>query len=211
MDPARRATYGLALLVFLISVSVYLITLTPTVPFWDAGEFIAVSNILGIPHPPGTPLYVLLGRIATLIPWRSIAERVNALSALPAAFAIVLTYLTTLKFIRLAMGGSSATPIAGARPATAGAAKPEPAGGESWTTPAGSGWMEWVAHIGAFCGAMMLAFSDSFWENSIEAEVYALMSFAQVLVLWLGLRWWEEHERRPTAGPLLLAVYVMWL
>ena len=132
MDPARRATYGLALLVFLISVSVYLITLTPTVPFWDAGEFIAVSNILGIPHPPGTPLYVLLGRIATLIPWRSIAERVNALSALPAAFAIVLTYLTTLKFIRLAMGGSSATPIAGARPATAGAAKPEPSGGESW-------------------------------------------------------------------------------
>ena len=213
MDPARRATYGLALLVFLISVSVYLITLTPTVPFWDAGEFIAVSNILGIPHPPGTPLYVLLGRIAALIPWRSIAERVNALSAIPAALAIVLTYLTTLKFIRLAMGGmnAAAAPVAGAKAADGSYAKPVAPGGEGWTTPAGMGWQEWVAHAGAVCGALMLAFSDSFWENSIEAEVYALMSFAQALVLWLGLRWWEEHERRPTSGPLLLAVYVMWL
>ena len=87
MDAARRATFWIALLVFLISVTVYLITLTPTVPFWDAGEFIAVSNILGIPHPPGTPLYVLLGRIATMIPWGSgvgaAARRVNAMSAIP--------------------------------------------------------------------------------------------------------------------------------
>jgi hypothetical protein len=214
MDPARRATYGLALLVFLISATVYLITLTPTVPFWDAGEFIAVSTILGIPHPPGTPLYVLLGRIATLVPWRSIAERVNALSAIPGALAIVLTYLTTLKFIRLAMSGASAStaPAAGAKTVPGGAAKAADSGdSDGWATRPGFGWQEWVAHIGAFCGALMLAFSDSFWENSIEAEVYALMSFAQVLVLWLGLRWWEEHERRPTSGPLLLAVYVMWL
>src|SRR5258705_8289618 len=57
----------------------------------------------------------------------------------------------------------------------------------------------------------MFAYSDSFWENSIEAEVYSLMSMAQILVFWLGLRWWEEHERRPTSGPLLLCVYLMWL
>ena len=57
----------------------------------------------------------------------------------------------------------------------------------------------------------MFAFSDCFWENAIEAEVYSLMSLAQILVFWLGLRWWEEHERQPTAGPLLLCVYVMWL
>ena len=92
---ARRATHGIAILVFLTAASVYLITLTPTVPFWDAGEFIAVSKILGIPHPPGTPLYVLIGRISTLIPWKSVAERVNALSAIPSALAIMLTYLTT--------------------------------------------------------------------------------------------------------------------
>src|SRR5207247_875752 len=70
---------------------------------------------------------------------------------------------------------------------------------------------EWMAHAGAITGALLFAFSDNFWENAIEAEVYSFMSLAQVLVLWLGLRWWEEHERRPTAGPLLLCVYVMWL
>ena len=82
MDWARRATYGIAALVFLITASVYLATLTPTVPFWDAGEFIACSYILGIPHPPGTPLYVLLGRVATLVPWATVAQRINALSRL---------------------------------------------------------------------------------------------------------------------------------
>lgn len=180
IDWNRRATPVIALLVFLTAVVVYFITLTPTVPFWDAGEFIAVSYILGIPHPPGTPFYVLLGRIATLIPWHTVAERVNALSAVPAALAVMLTYLTGLKLARLAIGESSTVP-------------------------------PWMAHAGAVVGALMLAFSDSYWENAIEAEVYALMSLAQILVLWLGLRWWEEHERRPTAGPLLVAVYVMWL
>src|SRR5262249_7041962 len=70
---------------------------------------------------------------------------------------------------------------------------------------------DWIAHLGAVIGALMFAYSDSFWENSIEAEVYALMSTAQILVFWLGLRWWEEHEKKPTAGPLLLCVCRMWL
>jgi hypothetical protein len=181
MVSSQRVTWVVALGVFLIAASVYFITLTPTVPFWDAGEFIACSYILGIPHPPGTPFYVLLGRIATLVPWASIAQRVNALSALPAALAVMLTYLTGVKIIRLALGKDR------------------------------SASDDWIAHVGAVTGALMLAFSDAFWENSIEAEVYSLMSLAQILVLWLGLRWWEEHEREPTAGPLLLAVYVMWL
>src|ERR1044071_6136527 len=104
MDLTKRVALWVRLGVFLIAASVYFITLTPTVPFWDSGEFIAVSYILGIPHPPGTPFYVLLGRIATLIPWHTVAERVNALSAIPAALAVMLTYLTGLKFARMAFG-----------------------------------------------------------------------------------------------------------
>lgn len=183
-DLMRRATFALGLLVTLLAAAVYFITLTPTVPFWDSGEFIAVSNILGIPHPPGTPFYVLIGRIAAMLPFATIAQRVNGLSALASALAVLLTYLTALRLIRIAQGskGTERTPL-----------------------------HEWIAQTGAVGAALMLAFSDNFWESAIEAEVYAMMSLAQILVFWLGLRWWEAHEKRPTAGPLLVCVYVLWV
>jgi hypothetical protein len=178
-----RTTLLVGLGVLLVALWTYLRTMSPTVPFWDAGEFIAVSKILGIPHPPGTPLYVLLGRMATLVPLGSIAQRVNGLSAVAAALAVLLTYLTTLRLIRIAQRRGI---------------------GE------GAG-REWLAQVGAVVAALMLAFSRTFWSNATGAETYAPMSLAQVLILWLGLRWWEAHDRRPTAGPLLVAVYVMWL
>ena len=195
----KRATPAIAAVVFLLTVAVYLITLTPTVPFWDSGEFIAVSNILGIPHPPGTPFYVLIGRLFTLLPWATIAQRVNALSALASALAVLLTYLTTLRLIRLAQGrGQSGSGPAGTE--ASGSAPVAPAPGA-----------EWMAQLGAVVAALMLAFSDNFWENAIEAEVYSMMSLGQILVFWLGLKWWEAHERRPSVGPLLVCIYVMWL
>jgi hypothetical protein len=181
MDQSRRVTAVLATLVFLAAAVVYLATLAITVPFWDSGEFIAVSKILGIPHPPGTPLYVLLGRMATLVPWFTVAQRVNGLSAIASSFTVMFTYLCILKLARLAQGS---------------ARRPED---------------DWIAQVGAVTGALMFGFSDAFWENSIEAEVYSLMSLAQIMVFWLGLRWWEEHERKPTSGPLLVGLYLMWL
>jgi hypothetical protein len=96
-----------ALCVWLVVATVYMITLAPTVPFWDAGEFIACSYILGIPHPPGTPFYVLLGRVFTLIPWATVAQRINAMSALPSALTVALTYLSGLHLIRLARARSA--------------------------------------------------------------------------------------------------------
>jgi len=181
MSPKSRVATLVALITFLVAAVVYFMTLTPTVPFWDSGEFIAVSYILGVPHPPGTPFFVLIGRLATLIPWHTVAERVNAVSAVSAALTVMLTYLSILRMARMAQGGER---------------KP---------------WHEWAAIAGAFCGALMLAFSDNFWENSIEAEVYQMMSLASILVFWLGLKWWDAHDRKPTVGPLLLATYVMWL
>ncbi len=177
----RGAAVGAAA-VFATSLAVYARTLTPTVPFWDSGEFIAVSHILGIPHPPGTPFYVILGRLASLVlPWPTVAQRVNGLSALASALAVALTFLVTLKLIRLCQRAPRSTAD------------------------------EVLAWAGAAAGSLMLAFSDTFWENATEAEVYALMSLAQILVLWLGLRWWEAHEKKPTLGPLFLIAYVMWL
>jgi len=192
----RRPTPLVASAVFLLAATIFLITLTPTVPFWDSGEFIAVSSILGIPHPPGTPFYVMLGRLATLVPIGSIAQRVNGMSALASALAVCLTYLVTLRLMRLVMGR-------------------EAAGGKPAPEAAANGWIlrnsEVIAQIGAVFAATMLLFSDNFWENSIEAEVYSMSSLAQAAVLWLGLRWWEAHERKPNVGPLMAAIYLMWL
>jgi len=181
MSVKSRVAALVSLLVLAITGFVYLRTLTPTVPFWDSGEFIAVSNILGIPHPPGTPFVVIVCRLATLVPWKSIAERVNAVSALCSALAVFLTYLVTLRLIRLAQGGER-----------------QP-------------WQEWAAIAGAACGALMLAFSDNWWENSIEAEVYQMMSLCTILIVWAGLKWWEARGRKPSLGPLLLATYLLWL
>jgi len=91
MIPKPRMAALVSVLVFFIAFAVYMMTLTPTVPFWDSGEFIAVAKILGVPHPPGTPFFVLIARIATLVPWASVAQRVNALSALSAALAVWIT------------------------------------------------------------------------------------------------------------------------
>src|SRR5882672_11917886 len=113
----RRVTFAVGLFAFGVAAAVFLTTLTPTVPFWDSGEFIAVSNILGVPHPPGTPFYVMLGRLAAMVPIASIAQRVNGLSALASAIAVLLTYLTTLRLIRLAQGrgpSGTGTPAGGA-------------------------------------------------------------------------------------------------
>ena len=78
-DPSSGDAWNrvLALGVFLAALGVYTATLVPTVPFWDSGEYIATSYILGVPHAPGTPLYVLVGRVFTLVPLGAIAQRVN--------------------------------------------------------------------------------------------------------------------------------------
>jgi Flp pilus assembly protein TadD len=202
-----RLTFLAGLLVFLAALGVYLRTLAPTVPFWDGGEFITVSKILGVPHPPGTPFYVLLGRVATLVPLGNFAQRVNGLSALSSALAVLLTYLTTLRLIRIAQrrGVGAPAPAVDAAPAAVADLLAKPAG------LAGALRAEWLPHLGAVVAAFMLAFSSNFWDNATAAETYSEMAMAQVLILWLALRWWEAHDRRPTVGPLLVAVYVMWL
>jgi hypothetical protein len=199
-----RLTFVTGLLVFLAALGVYLRTLVPTAPFWDSGEFITVAKILGIPHPPGTPFYVLLGRVATLVPIGNIAQRVNGLSALASALAVLLTYLTTLRLIRIAQRRGVVVPAAPAPVAV-----PDPlAKPPSLLATLGA---EWLVQLGAVTAAFMLAFSSNFWDNAVGAETYSEMAMAQVLILWLALRWWESHEQRPTVGPLLVAVYVMWL
>jgi Tfp pilus assembly protein PilF len=85
-----------------VAFAVYARTAYRTVPFWDAGEFIATSYTLGIPHQPSTPLYVLIGRLATLLPLGSIAFRVNMLSAVAATLTALFAHLAALRLGRRA-------------------------------------------------------------------------------------------------------------
>ncbi len=108
-----NASTILGLLVALVAFAVYARTAYRTVPFWDAGEFIATSYTLGIPHQPSTPLYVLIGRLATLVPLGSIAFRVNMLSAAATALTVLFAYLAALRLARRLRTGAGPALVAG--------------------------------------------------------------------------------------------------
>lgn len=181
-DPRRHwGYYATATAVFFFTLGVYSVTLTPSCPFWDSGEFIATSHVLGIPHPPGTPLYVIIGRLFSMVPLATIAVRVNWLSALSSALAVLFTFLVTVRFIRYTQG-------------------PERKLSD-----------EILAWTGGACAAFFAAFSNTFWESAIEAEVYALSSWVQVLILYLALRWWEGLEKGEGDNRLLAAWYLCFL
>ena len=94
----KRKSTG-AILLFLLSFFVYLKNLCPTITFGDSGELVTASYLLGIPHPPGYPLYCLLGKLFTFLPFGSIAYRVNLMSVFFASLTVVLIYLVVLKLI----------------------------------------------------------------------------------------------------------------
>src|SRR5437016_14669246 len=90
--PSYRAAAVAAALVFVL----YLMTLAPSTAMWDTSEYIASAYILGLPHPPGNPFFVLLGRFFTILPIaHTIAARVNLLAALCSACRAGLWFLTT--------------------------------------------------------------------------------------------------------------------
>lgn len=169
--------------VFLATLVVYIKTMQPTLSFWDCGEFIAVSAILGIPHPPGTPLYVLIGRLFTLLPiYSDIAVRVNFLSALSSAGAAAFAYLAGQRLLRAILPSSGT-----------------------------SGYSQFLSYAGAACGALMMAFALTQWNNSIEAEVYGLAIMLMMVLLWLTILYLEDRGSGRAERLMVLIVYIATL
>ena len=88
-----RPSYRAAGLTALVVLALYVVTLAPTTAMWDASEYITAAYTLGIPHPPGNPLFVLLGRVASLLPVGGVAYRVNLLAAVCSALAAGIWFL----------------------------------------------------------------------------------------------------------------------
>ena len=171
-----------AWLTFLISFFVYFSTIAPTTSFWDCGEFITCSYVLGVPHPPGAPFYLLIGRLFSMIPWAAdIGLRVNVISALTSALTVMLAYLIISKLISL------------------------------WRGEAKNFEDYFIQIGGSFIGALAFAFSDSFWFNAVEAEVYAISMFFMALVVWLILVWYEKADEPAGDKYLILIAYCIGL
>lgn len=155
--------------VFLLALVVYLTTVAPTLSFWDPGERIAAAHGLQIPHPPGAPFYMLLGRLFSMfVPTAYVALSINLMSVLASAGTVALVHRIILRLV------------------------------QEWKGPRAS-WDaadRLAAHAGGVVGALALAFSDAFWFNALEAETYATSTFFTALCVWLALKWLEQARRQ---------------
>lgn len=182
----RTLNLALGWLSFVIALTVYLLTMEPTVSLWDCGEYIASSYKLQVGHPPGAPLFQMIGRIFSLFaPEREqVAMMINTVSALASAFTIMFLFWTISHLLRKIIH--------------------DKAGQE--------GRASLIVLLGAsFVGAMAYTFSDTFWFSAVEGEVYATSSLFTAVVFWAILKW-ENVADHPHANRwLVLIAYLIGL
>jgi len=165
--------------VFAIALLVYSLTVEPTLSFWDCGEYIATAAKLEVGHPPGAPLFQMMGAFfATFAPSPDkVALMVNMMSVFSSAFTILFMFWSSTIVLKSILAKHS----------------------EINDTNA-------IALLGTSAvGALAYTFSDSFWFNAVEAEVYAMASLFIALLLWLGLRW-EQEMHTPRGNKWLLII-----
>jgi hypothetical protein len=175
----------LGVIVLLISSATYLLTIEETTSFWDCGEFIASAFKLEVGHPPGNPVFQLLGRFFTLFaqPDKA-AMMVNAMSALCSAFTILFLFWTITHLGRRIIEKR----------------------GEVLSTS--NSIAIWGAGL---VGALAFTFSDSFWFSAVEGEVYAMSSLFTAAVFWAMLRWEEQAEQPHANRWIVLIAFLMGL
>lgn len=160
-------------LVCLVACTVYVLTMEPTGSFWDCGEFVSSAYKLQIPHPPGAPLYVLLGRFFIVLfgdDPTSAARGVNFMNAIASGFTILFLFWSITHFARkLVQKGAELT-----------------------------GQQVFSVMAAGVVGALAYTFSDSFWYSAVEGEVYALSSLFTAIVFWAILKWEHEVDKEST-------------
>jgi hypothetical protein len=165
--------------VFAIALITYSLTVEPTMSFWDCGEYIATAAKLEVGHPPGAPLFQMMGAFFAMFATdkETIALMVNMMSVFSSAFTILFLFWSSTMVLRKIVARFS-----------------DPDKDNS------------VMILGSsFIGALAFTFSDSFWFNAVEAEVYAMASLFIALLFWLGLRW-ERDMDSPRGNRWLLII-----
>jgi hypothetical protein len=170
-----------------VATTTYVMTMEATGSFWDCGEFISSAYKLEIPHPPGAPLFALMGRFFIILfgdnP-HTAARAVNFLSALASGVSILFLFWITTHFARkLVMRDSPRSN--------------EPHRQQTFLIMA-------AGVVGALAGA----FCDSFWYSAVEGEVYASSAFFTALVFWAILKW-EHHADKPGADRWIVFIFYM--
>jgi hypothetical protein len=171
---------------FAVAFIVYALTVEPTGSFWDAGEYITTSAKLQVGHPPGAPLLQMIGAFFSIFAFgdgSKIALMVNSVSVVSSAFAVLFTFWTITN-MTLKM-----------------VSKKKPITNSKAIAIFGSGLV----------GALAFTFSDSFWFNAVETEVYAMASFIMALLLWLGLKWTDNLDDPRGNRWLLLICFLVGL
>jgi tetratricopeptide (TPR) repeat protein len=182
----RRYNLIFGWLSFVISATVYLLTIEPTTSLWDCGEFIASAYKLEVGHPPGAPLFMIVARFFSLFASdvAQVAKMVNAMSALASAFTILFLFWTITHLARKLLIKNSGDYTAG----------------------------NIIAIIGSgLVGALAYTFSDTFWFSAVEGEVYATSSLFTALVFWIILKWENIANEKHANRWLILIAYLMGL
>jgi len=170
---------------FGIAAFVYLATIEPTASWWDCGEYISTAYKLQVGHPPGAPLFQMLGRFFSLFAFGDVtrvAMMVNIMSALSSAFTILFLFWTiTMLGLKFVKEDSIST-------------------GETFVI-LGSGLV----------GALAYTFSDSFWFSAVEGEVYAMSSFFTAIVFWAIFKWERVHDQPHALKWIILIAFLIGL
>ena len=158
----------------LIACTVYIMTMEANGSFWDCGEFASSAYKLQVPHPPGAPLFVLLGRLfmAPFDPQHA-ATGINLMSALSSGFTILFLFWSITHFAKKMVRNNN----------------------EAFT-----GQQIFAIMAAGSVGALAYTFSDSFWYSAVEGEVYALSSFFTAIVFWAMLKWEDSVTEEQKIG-----------
>ena len=161
-------------LICLVSCSVYIMTMEATGSLWDCGEFASSAYKLQIPHSPGAPLFVLIGRLF-MAPFdaQHAATGINLMSALASGFTILFLFWTITHFAKKLVAKNNIVPST----------------------------QQTISIIAAgVVGALAYTFSDSFWYSAVEGEVYSLSSFFTALLFWGILKWEQSATAEEEEG-----------